>query len=101
MVQTASQCAKPEESDVREYIEPLSKLVQEAVAAQDNRSKCYFHQAGFAEALPALFWVIVPTTPQGHVQASLEASTFYLNKVLSQASDDQHKAFVSTITECS
>lgn len=96
-VAAASQCTKPSDADLREFVEPLSKAIQEAHALQDNRSKAYNHQAGFAEALPALFWIAAPEKPQTHVQNAVEASTFYLNKVLTSASDEANKQFVKQI----
>jgi hypothetical protein len=38
-VAAASQSKKPDEAALREFIEPLSKVVQEAGATTDNRSK--------------------------------------------------------------
>ncbi|KMS94529.1 hypothetical protein BVRB_020500, partial [Beta vulgaris subsp. vulgaris] len=96
-VSAASQCKKPDDAKLREFIEPLSKVVQEADAGQDNRSKYYNHQAAFAEAAQAFLWIVAHSTPQGHVQTQLEASMFYLNKILTQFPDDDHKNFVKQI----
>lgn len=63
-------------------------------------SQSYNHQAAFAEAVQGLLWIVAPSAPQGHVQTQLEASMFYLNKILTQFSEEEHKNFVKQIKAC-
>jgi len=67
----------------------------------DNRSKVFNHQTAVAESINCLQWIFVSPAPGPHVQGCLEASDFYLNKVITTNKESPdialHREFVKGI----
>jgi len=95
-VKAASKSPKPSADDFKKCLDEFGAVL--GAVAPDNRSSAYNHQMAFVEFAPIVQWVCVEGGAKGFVQSSLEASDFYLTKVLKDAKDspkkDEHRAFV-------
>jgi adenylyl cyclase-associated protein len=101
VIEAQSKCKKPSDADLMKFVDPIVKVVNEAQKT-DNRSPFFNHQKAYAETIQLMNWIFLPG-PAAHVSSTLEASEFYLNKVLTQAKDagdadkKAHRDFVAQI----
>jgi adenylyl cyclase-associated protein len=99
VMQAASKCKKPSQGDLMNFIKPIVDVVT-ASQDVDNRSPNVHHEKAYAEIIQLMNWLLMPG-PSGVVSATLEASDFYLNKILVAAKDldgdakQQQRDFVS------
>jgi len=101
VIEAQSKCKKPSDADLMKFVDPIVQAVNGAQKT-DNRSPFFHHQKAFAETIQLMNWIFLPG-PASHVSSTLEASEFYLNKVLTQAKDANdadkkaHRDFVAQI----
>eukprot|EP01083_Nonionella_stella_P183347 662287_1 len=96
----ASVSKKPSQEELSKFIKPAADAIGKAQSSIDKRDPNFHHQAAFGELVSSLGWIMVAPAPQGMIQGQLEASDFYLQKVLFSKKDDpqkvDHRAFVSS-----
>lgn len=93
---------KPSDQDFLKFVQPIVDCITGADAKCDNRSTAFNQQKAWAEVIQCMSWLMMPL-PRPHIVGQLEASDFYLMKVLTaakKASGDEQaslREFVKTI----
>eukprot|EP00462_Mataza_sp_D1_P000096 CAMPEP_0175089126 /NCGR_PEP_ID=MMETSP0086_2-20121207/621_1 /TAXON_ID=136419 /ORGANISM="Unknown Unknown, Strain D1" /LENGTH=644 /DNA_ID=CAMNT_0016361617 /DNA_START=35 /DNA_END=1969 /DNA_ORIENTATION=+ len=101
VIEAATQCAKPDQGAFLKFLGPIVDVI---TAAQDvdNRSESFPQEKAFAEAIQCLNWLMADGS-KSVIMAQLDASDFYLSKVLVKARDSESpakenlRAFVSCL----
>jgi adenylyl cyclase-associated protein len=105
VVAASAVCTKPSQGDLMSLLTDCVAVITAASTAgdrADKKSEFFCHTKAFAEVVTGFNWVCVPGTKKTCI-AALEASDFYLTKILVAAKgmDDtakgQHRAFVSSL----
>jgi len=105
VINAASSCSKPSQADLQKFFEPAQQAIQ-ACSEPALKSPVYDQLKAFAEASVAFLWPLTGPPgdlPRPFIQNQLEASDFYLVKVLNAskkaegAKKDQMAAFATTL----
>lgn len=83
VVDATTQCAKPSDAELMALLKPIVDCVT-AAQDPDNRSPTFEQDKAYAESIQCMNWLMVTTT-KPTILGQLEASEFYLNKVLVKA----------------
>jgi adenylyl cyclase-associated protein len=85
VIAAASQCKKPSQDALMNFVGPIATVISTADAKVDNRSAFFNQQKAFAEGIQALQWIVTPSASKPIVQGGVEAADFYLIKILTLA----------------
>jgi len=85
-LQAATECKKPSDKALMDFVGPIAKVIGQADGKADSRSPYFPQQKAFAEGIQCLSFLMVPGTKQ-HVNACLESADFYLIKALKAGKD--------------
>ncbi|VDO67732.1 unnamed protein product [Heligmosomoides polygyrus] len=90
---TAASQPEPSADDVQKLVSPLVNLLSEINSFKDARRKApqFNHLCAVAEGIPAVGWVLVKKTPAPYVKEMLEASMFYINRILKEFKEGDQK----------
>ncbi|PIO72110.1 CAP protein [Teladorsagia circumcincta] len=90
---TAACQAEPSADEVQRLVSPIVNLLSDINRFKDSKRKApqFNHLCAVAEGIPAVGWVLVKKTPAAHVKEMLEASMFYVNRVLKEFKDGDQK----------
>jgi hypothetical protein len=81
----ASKCKKAAGADLERFSKPLFETISAAEKNVDMKNQQFgLHTKAFAEGIVALQWVLA-APPKSAVDAGIEASDFYNNKILTAA----------------
>jgi adenylyl cyclase-associated protein len=86
VIEAQLKCKAPSQAVLMEFISPIVNAVTAGQKPASSQSPFFNHQKAWSEAVQLHNWLLLPA-PAPHVQSTLEASEFYLNKVLSLAKD--------------
>jgi len=85
VIECASQCKKPSDTDIMAVLGPIPGIIGDAQKV-NNKSPIFNFEKAFEELIQCLNWLMTPN-PKGAVTAQLEAADLYLNKILTAAKD--------------
>ncbi|CAI4226026.1 unnamed protein product [Auanema sp. JU1783] len=90
---TAAGKAEPANDEKEKLLAPMMKTLGEINSLKDAARNSPLHNnlCAVAEGVPAVGFVTVPKTPAPHIQATLEASMYYLNRILKTFKDSNPK----------
>ncbi|CAD6189096.1 unnamed protein product [Caenorhabditis auriculariae] len=80
---------QPEPGDVQKLVAPIVEQLNGITEFKDSKrnTPLFNHLSAVAEGIPAVGWILIKKTPAPYVKEMLDASMFYINRILKEYKD--------------